>query len=93
MRHTVTNSSGGGLGFVRWGELSQCVGGWVCGWVGKGSGGIVGVLNNNQGLMTSNMGGVALIIDGDHVVEQIEKLRCLLSVLHSYPRWLYSHVT
>ena len=65
----------------------------VCVWVGRGSGGIVGVLNNNQGLMTSNMGGVALTIDGDHVVEQIEKLRCLLSVLHSYPRWHYSHVT
>ena len=75
------------------GWVGVWVGGWVCGWVGKGSGGIVGVLNNNQGLMTSNMGGVALTIDGDHVVEQIEKLRCLLSVLHSYPRWLYSHVT
>ena len=45
----------------------------MCGWVGRGIGGIVGVLNNNQGLMTSNMGGVALTIDGDHVVEQIEK--------------------
>ena len=65
----------------------------MCGWVGRGIGGIVGVLNNNQGLMFSNMGGVALTIGGDHVVEQIEKLRCLLSVLHSYPRWLYSHVT
>ena len=35
----------------------------VCVCVGRGSGGIVGVLNNNQGLMTSNMGGVALTID------------------------------
>ena len=46
------------------------VGGCVCGGVGKGSGGIVGVLNNNQGLMTSNMGGVALTIDGDHVTNR-----------------------